>query len=78
MAKRRIASHILLASERTDTRMFSVGTQWLNDQTFKTPAQIADIYENVTLDQVNAALQKYHMQSPMTIAVGPKEDWLAV
>ena len=78
MAKRRIASHILLASERTDTRMFSVGTQWLNDQPFKTPAQIADIYENVTLDQVNAALQKYHMQSPMTIAVGPKEDWLAV
>ena len=78
MAKRRIASHILLASERTDTRMFSVGTQWLNSQTFKTPAQIADIYENVTLEEVNAALQKYHMQSPMTVAVGPKEKWLAV
>jgi len=78
MAKRKIASHILLASERTDTRMFSVGTQWLNDQPFKTPAEIADVYENVTLEEVNAALQKYHMQSPMTIAVGPKEEWLAV
>ena len=78
MAKRKIASHILLASERTDTRMFSVGTQWLNNQPFKTPAQIADVYENVKLDEVNAALQKYHMQSPMTIAVGPKDEWLAV
>ena len=78
MAKRKIASHILLASERTDTRMFSVGTQWLNNQPFKTPAEIADIYENVELDEVNAALTKYHMQSPMTIAVGPKDEWLAV
>ncbi len=78
MAKRKIASHILLASERTDTRMFSVGTQWLNGQDFKTPAQIAEVYENVTHEEVNAALKKYHMQSPMTVAVGPKEKWLAV
>ena len=78
MAKRKIASHILLASERTDTRMFSVGTQWLNGQEFKTPAQIAEVYENVTHEEVNAALKKYHMQSPMTVAVGPKEKWLAV
>ena len=78
MAKRKIASHILLASERTDTRMFSVGTQWLNGQVFKTPGQIAEVYEDVTLEQVNAALQKYHMESTMTVAVGPKEEWLAV
>ena len=74
MAKKRIASHILLASERTETLMFSVGTQWLNRQEFRTPQEIADVYQNMTLDEVNAALKKYPMQDPMTIVVGPRDD----
>lgn len=74
MAKKKIASHILLASERTETLMFSVGTQWLNRQEFKTPKEIADVYQNVTLQQVNQALQKYPMQDPMTVVVGPRDD----
>lgn len=74
MAKKKIASHILLASERTETRMFSVGTQWLNRQDFRTPKEIADVYQNVTLDQVNDALKKYPMDSPMTVVVGPRDD----
>ena len=77
MAKRKIASHILLASEGTNTRMFSVGTQWLQGQEFKTPSEIAQIYEDVTLEEVNAAIRKYNMSSPMTVAVGPKSQWLA-
>lgn len=78
MAKKKIASHILLASERTETRMFSVGTQWLNRQTFRTPQQIADVYENVTLDEVNAALQRYPMEDPMTVVIGPRDDLVPV
>jgi predicted Zn-dependent peptidase len=74
MAKKKIASHILLASERTETRMFSVGTQWLNRQAFRTPQQIADVYQNVTSDEVNAALKKYPMEDPMTIVIGPRDD----
>lgn len=74
MAKKRIASRILLASERTETLMFSVGTQWLNRQDFRTPQQIAEVYQNVTLDEVNAALKKYPMEDPMTIVVGPRND----
>ena len=77
MAKRKISSHILLASEATNTRMFSVGTQWLQGQDFKTPGEIAQIYEDVTLEEVNAALKKYNMSNPMTVAVGPKSQWLA-
>ncbi len=74
MAKKKIASHILLASERTETRMFSVGTQWLNRQSFRTPEQIAAVYQDVTLDQVNAALKQYPMEDPMTVVVGPRND----
>lgn len=77
MAKKKIASHILLASERTETRMFSIGTQWLNGQEYKGPGEIAERYQSVTLDQVNAALQRYRMENPMTVAVGPREEWLA-
>jgi len=36
LAKRKIASHIVLASEKTNTRMFSIGSQWLSGQKFKT------------------------------------------
>jgi len=74
MAKKKIASHILLASERTETRMFSVGTQWLNRQEFRTPEQIADVYANVTLDEVNTALKTYPMDDPMTVVIGPRDD----
>jgi predicted Zn-dependent peptidase len=74
MAKKKIASHILLASERTESHMFSVGTQWLNRQDFKTPKQIADIYQNVTLQQVNEAMKTYALHDPMTVVVGPRDD----
>ena len=59
LAKRKIASAIVLGSERTENRMFSVGSQWLVDQPFKTVAQIAATYESITLEQVNAAIAQF-------------------
>lgn len=74
LAKRKLASRIVLASERTGTRMFSVGSQWLSQQPFKTVAEIAEIYESLTLDQVNAALAEIEFDRSMTVAVGPCEQ----
>lgn len=74
LAKRKIASHIVLASERTATRMFSVGSQWLSQQPFKSVAEIAAIYESLTLAEVNEILEAFPLTSPMTVAVGPRED----
>jgi predicted Zn-dependent peptidase len=74
LAKRKIASHIVLASERTGSRMFSVGSQWLADQPFLTTGEIAAIYEAVTLEQVTAALEKYPLTNNMTLVVGPRSD----
>ena len=74
LAKRKIASHIVLSSERTATRMFSVGTQWLSGQTYKPVAEIAQIYESLTLDEVNGALAAINLGNVMTVAVGPRED----
>ncbi len=74
LAKQKIISQILLASERTEARMFSVGGQWLNHQVHKTPTEIANCYDNVTLDQVNAVAQAYSLSRAFTLSIGPRED----
>jgi predicted Zn-dependent peptidase len=77
LAKRKVASHIVLASERTESRMFSVGAQWLAGQPYRTPVEIAGSYEAVTLDEVNAALRKWTLDKNMTVVVGPQENLTA-
>jgi predicted Zn-dependent peptidase len=74
LAKRKIASHIVLASERTNSRMFSIGSQWLSEESFKTVAEIAAIYESVTLDQIHEALASFPLDQNMTVTVGPCEN----
>lgn len=74
LAKRKIASHIVLASERTGSRMFSVGAQWLAEQAFLTTRQISAIYEAITLEQVMDVLEKYPLGKNMTLVVGPRTD----
>ncbi|MEM7454810.1 MAG: pitrilysin family protein [Planctomycetota bacterium] len=74
LAKRKIASHIVLASERTMTRMFSVGSQWLTGLDYKTPAEIAELYESITLDDVIQSLHDFPMTQSMTLVVGPRDD----
>ena len=71
LAKQKIASHIVLASERTESRMFSVGSQWLTGQPFKTTGEIAEIYQALTLDEVNQAIDQYSLEKNMTLVVGP-------
>ena len=77
LAKRKVASHIVLASERTEARMFRVGSQWLTGLPYRTAAEIASCYEAVTLSQVNAALEKWSLSTNMTLVVGPSDDLVA-
>jgi predicted Zn-dependent peptidase len=74
LAKQKIVSHILLASERTEARMFSIGGQWLNDQSFKSPSEIAEMYNRVTLADINAVARKYPLTRNRTLSIGPKDD----
>ena len=71
MAKKKIASQIVLGSEATEARMFSVGSQWLNGFEYKTPEEIATNYENVTLDEVNEVLAEFPLDVNTTVSVGP-------
>ena len=76
-AKRKISSHIILSSERTESRMFSVGAQWLKNNDYKTPGEIAAVYDAVTLEQVNAIAQKFPLVENMTLCVGPEAELFA-
>lgn len=77
MAKRKISSAIVLGSEATESRMFSLGSQWLTGLPYKTPQQIAQCYEDVTLEQVNEILQTFPLTENVTLAVGPNNELLA-
>ncbi len=74
LAKRKIASAIVLGSERTENRMFSIGSQWLTELPFRSVAEIAAAYESLTLDQVNAAVERFQLDRNMTLAIGPVEQ----
>ncbi len=74
LAKQKIASQILLASERTESRMFSVGMQWINGLPYKTPAEIAADYKAVTLEQCNAVAHRYPLDQNCTVSVGPNQN----
>ncbi len=71
LAKSKITSHIILSSERTESRMFSVGSQWLRGHEFKTPREISDIYQAVTLQEIQDVAAKYPLTRNMTVSVGP-------
>ena len=74
MAKRKIASQIVLGSEATEARMFSIGSQWLNEFEYKTPEEIAACYENVTLDEVNSVLSEFPLYENTTVSIGPNNS----
>jgi predicted Zn-dependent peptidase len=74
LAKRKIASAIILGSERTENRMFSVGSQWLTGRPFRSVTEIAQAYEAVTLSQVHETLQRFPFEHSMTVTVGPSSD----
>lgn len=74
LARQKVIAQILLASEHTETRMFSVGGQWLNSQPFITPAQIAERYRQVTLDAVNEAARRWPLAAGRTLAIGACEE----
>ena len=70
-AKSKIASHIVLQSERPANRMFAVGNHWIQRAAYRSVRDVIDSYQSVTLDEVNQVLNKYPLTTNTTVAVGP-------
>ena len=75
LAKAKIASQIILASERPENRMFAVGSNWLARQQYRTVREVADRYDNLTLKDINTAIEKYPFDPANTLAVGPLKEF---
>jgi predicted Zn-dependent peptidase len=70
-AKSKIASRIVLGSERPRGRLFSVGANWTHRGAYRSVKDDLDSIDAVTLDDVAAVLAKYPLTRCTSVAVGP-------
>jgi predicted Zn-dependent peptidase len=74
LAKRKITSHIYLTAERAENRMFAVGGQWLRGQPYRSPRQVAESFDAVTLADIRALVDEFPLDQGVTLTVGPLEQ----
>ena len=70
-AKNKLLSRLVLAGERTQGRLFSVGTEWTQTRQYFPIQNDLEIVRAMTLDQLDAVRQKYPFSQPLVVAVGP-------
>jgi predicted Zn-dependent peptidase len=70
-AKNKIASRVVLRSERPRNRLFAVGGTWLDERLYRTVAEELERIRAVTLDDLNAVLALYPLDRRTTLSIGP-------
>lgn len=70
-AKNKICAHIILQAERSTSRLFSVGGNWVTRREYRTVAEVVKSYQDVTLADITAVLKKYPLTEKTTVSVGP-------
>lgn len=73
-AKNKICSQVVLQGERSSSRLFAVGENWLQRNTYHTVREVVDAYQHVSLADLTAVLQEYPLTESSTVAVGPLRD----
>ena len=70
-AKSKICSDLVRHNESPARRLFSVGNNWLQRNSYRTVRETVENYQAVTIDEENAVLSKYPLTVGTTVAVGP-------
>ena len=73
-AMNKICAHVILQSERSSNRLFSVGSNWVQRREYRTVAQVVADYQKVTLANITAVLKKYPLTQATTVCVGPMSE----
>ena len=73
-AKNKICAHIILQAERSSSRLFSVGSNWIQRREYRAVADIVKSYQAVQLADIAAVLRKYPLSQKTTVCVGPLAD----
>ena len=71
LAKSKVGSRIVLASERAGNRLFAVGNGWIQRRKYRTVRDVVDTYRAVTPQEVQNVLAKYPVSRNATVVVGP-------
>ena len=70
-AQNKMCAQIVLASERSGNRLFTVGSSWTQRREYRPVKEVLAAYRDVTLDDILAVLTKYPLTNNTTVAVGP-------
>ena len=70
-AKNKITSHIVLQSERSASRLFAVGNNWIQRGGYRSVQEVVQAYRAVTRDSIGAVVEKYPLTENTTVVIGP-------
>lgn len=74
LAKNRIATSLVLGSEKPWGRLFGVGSEWQDSGVYRTVREELELLHSVTLADVHAVLAAYPPGKTLTYVVG-NEEW---
>ncbi len=73
-SKNKILSRLVLANERSQGRLFSVGNDWSVRREYRPISRELEDVRRVSLDDVHAVLKKYPLDESLLVSVGPLEE----
>ena len=74
-AQNKICSHVVLGSERTMNRLFNVGINWMQRQSYRTVAETVNDYSSVSCQDVAKLLERFPLDPLSQVTVGPLASW---
>ena len=73
-AKSKINSRVVLGSERPPARLFSVGSNWIQRNQYRTVRDDLNAIDAVTLGDLKDVLARYPLSIGTTLAIGPARE----
>ncbi len=70
-SRNKLGARIVLSAERPRGRLFAVGSDWIQRRQYRTVRDDLLAIDDVTPDDLAAALAKYRLSQSMTVTVGP-------
>ena len=74
-AQNKICSQVVLGSERTMNRLFSLGINWMLRKNYMTVAETVEAYSRVTCQDVAELLEEFPLNRRSLVTVGPLSRW---
>lgn len=72
-AKNKICSHVVLRSERPASRLFDVGSNWIQTRHYRPVRELIELVRNLTVDDLHQVLEDFPITDTTTMLVGPRD-----